>query len=103
MRAQKSASAFALCVRDGGSEDLEQRKLYQVLPDRAAAREGYLRVIDESGEDYLYPSELFVPLRLPAAIARRLMSASRPNIATPSSTKLRLRTNPTPPAGVGQG
>ncbi len=95
MRAQKSASAFALCVRDGGSEDLEQRKLYQVLPDRAAAREGYLRVVDESGEDYLYPSELFVPLRLPAAIARRLMSTRRSNGATRRSAKLRLKTSRT--------
>src|SRR2546425_2317283 len=88
MRVQKSTSSFALCVRDDGSEDLEQRKLYQVLPDRAAAREGYLRIVDESGEDYLYPSELFVALRLPAAIARRLMSTSRPS--TRRSAKLRL-------------
>ena len=76
MRVQKSTSSFALCIRGDGSEDLEQRKLYQVLPDRAAAREGYLRVVDESGEDYLYPSQLFVALRLPAAIARRLKAAS---------------------------
>lgn len=93
MRAQKSTSSFALCVRDDGSEDLEQRKLYQVLPDRAAAREGYLRVVDESGEDYLYPSELFVAVKLPAVIARRLMLASRPTNATRGSAKLRLRTN----------
>lgn len=93
MRVPKSTSSFALCVRDDGAEDLEQRKLYQVVPDREAAREGYLRVVDESGEDYLYPSELFVPLRLPAAIARRLMLPSRPTNATRSSAKLRLRTN----------
>jgi hypothetical protein len=53
-------------------EDLEVRKVYQVLPDRAASREGYVRVIDESGEDYIYPSDLFVPVKLPAAVARRL-------------------------------
>ena len=93
MRVQKSISSFALCVRDDGAEDLEQRKLYQVVPDRAAAREGYLRVVDESGEDYLYPSELFVALRLPAAIVKRLMSAPRQNAATPGSPKLRLRTS----------
>ena len=77
MRVRKPASAFILCVRDDGSEDLEQRKLYQVLPDRAAAREGYLRVVDESGEDYIYPSDLFVPLRLPVAVARRLRGAAQ--------------------------
>ena len=92
MRVQKSKSSFVLCVREDGSEDLEQRKLYQVLPDRAAAREGYVRVVDESGEDYLYPSELFVSLRLPAAIARRLMSVSRRNATPNGSAKLRLRT-----------
>ena len=77
MRAQKSTSSFALCIKDDGSDDLEQRKLYQVLPDREAAREGYVRVVDESGEDYLYPSELFVAIRLPVAVARRLMRSSR--------------------------
>ena len=40
-------------------EDLEPRKLYRVLPDQAAAADGYLRVIDESGEDYLYRHDLF--------------------------------------------
>src|SRR6266536_2854249 len=93
MRVQKSTSSFVLCVREDGSEDLEQRKLYQVLPDRAAAREGYIRVVDESGEDYLYPSELFVALRLPAAITRRLMTASRRNATSSGSVKLRLRTS----------
>ena len=93
MRVPKSTSSFALCIRDDGAEDLEQRKLYQVVPDREATREGYLRVVDESGEDYLYPSELFVAVKLPAAIARRLMLASRPTSATRSSAKLRLRTS----------
>lgn len=93
MRVQKPVSSFALCIREQDAEDLEERKVYQVLPDAAAAREGYLRVIDESGEDYLYPSELFVPVRLPAAIARRLTS-SRPAQAVTRRTaaKAPLRT-----------
>lgn len=78
MRVQQSAHPFALCVEDGGAEDLEARKLYQVLPDREAAREGYIRVVDESGEDYIYPSDLFVPVRLPAAVVRRLRGRSAP-------------------------
>jgi hypothetical protein len=77
MRVQQSAGSFALCVENGGLEDLEARKLYQVLPDREAAREGYIRVVDESGEDYIYPSDLFVPMRLPAGVARRLKGAAR--------------------------
>ena len=72
MRVQQTTDSFALCVEGGGSEDLEARKLYQVLPAREAAREGYIRIVDESGEDYIYPSDLFVPVRLPAAVVRRL-------------------------------
>lgn len=93
MRVQKSPSSFAVCIRDDGEEDLEQRKLYQVVPDREAAREGYLRVVDESGEDYLYPSELFVVLKFPAAIARRLMSPSRPTTASDPLAGIRIRTS----------
>jgi hypothetical protein len=72
MRVQQSTGSFALCMEDGGMEDLEARKVYQTLPDREAKREGYVRIIDESGEDYIYPADLFVPVKLPAAVARRL-------------------------------
>lgn len=72
MRVPQSAGSFVLCIENGGSEDLEARKLYQVLPDREAAREGYIRVVDESGGDYIYPSDLFVAVPLPAGVVRRL-------------------------------
>ena len=55
-----------------GAVELERRKVYQVLPDRAARRDGYMRVVDESGEDYLYPTSYFVSVRLPAAVTRDL-------------------------------
>ncbi len=74
MKVEKPQSRFVLCIRSEGSDDLEPRKVYQVLPDRAAVRDGYLRVIDESGEDYLYPAEYFVPLKFPVAVARELLS-----------------------------
>jgi hypothetical protein len=70
MRTEKGPAKFVVCIRTGGSEDLELRKVYRVLPDTEANREGYVRVIDESGEDYLYPTAYFVPVRLPVAIAR---------------------------------
>ena len=73
---EKSRSRFVLCIRNDGADDLEPRKVYQVLSDRSAAREGYARVIDESGEDYLYPAEYFVPVKLPVAISRKLVSLS---------------------------
>ncbi len=74
MRADKKRSMFVLCLRNDGADDLEPRKVYQVLPDVSAAREGLARVIDESGEDYLYPAEYFVRVKLPVAVSRRLAS-----------------------------
>jgi hypothetical protein len=56
---------FALCVENKDCEDLEKRKIYHVIPDEEASREGYLRVIDESGEDYLYPQSYFILVQLP--------------------------------------
>jgi len=56
---------FALCVEDKECEDLEKRKIYRVLPDDEAAKEGYMRIVDESGEDYLYPESYFIPIDLP--------------------------------------
>jgi len=55
---------FVLCIRNDECEDLELRKVYQVLPDKKAALDGYLRIVDESGEDYLYPEAYFVPVSL---------------------------------------
>lgn len=51
---------------------LELRKLYQVLEDNFASEHELIRVVDESGEDYLYPSDYFVRVELPAALQQRL-------------------------------
>jgi hypothetical protein len=59
-------------LKNDGCGDLEPRKLYRVLPDKKASTEGYLRVIDESGEDYLYPASYFAIVRIPAAAAKAL-------------------------------
>ncbi len=67
---------FALCVENKDSDDLEKRKVYVVVPDEEAAKEGYLRVIDESGEDYLYPASYFVLMELPAEAEKALRAAS---------------------------
>lgn len=53
---------FAVCIRNNGSENLQPQKIYQVLTDEAATADGYIRVIDESGEDYLYPQDYFLLL-----------------------------------------
>jgi len=92
MKHLQRRAKFVLCVRNDRSEDLEPRKLYQVLPDRAAGHEAYVRVVDESGEDYLYPAEYFVPIRLPAAIAANLASpSSRPRQPTARAHQRPLR------------
>jgi hypothetical protein len=61
----KENYSFALCIENKDCEDLEKRKIYQVLSDEEAEKEGYLRVIDESGEDYLYPHSYFIAVQLP--------------------------------------
>ena len=68
---------FAICVRNEGAEDIEIRKIYQILPDARAAKDKHLRVIDESGEDYLYPADFFVPLTLPREVERALSAPTR--------------------------
>ena len=67
---------FVVCVRNDDCEDLEIRKIYQVLPDEAAAADGLVQVVDESGEDYLYPATLFLQIELPQAIEKALLPAA---------------------------
>ena len=68
---------FVVCVKNKDyAASLELRKLYQVVADVAAARLGQIRVIDESGEDYLYPEEYFVPVQLPESAERAVRRAA---------------------------
>ena len=75
---QNIEARFAICINDGGYvDDLKVRTVYQILPDESAARNNYIRVIDETGEDYLYPASLFVPVELPPEAAEALLLAAR--------------------------
>ena len=74
----ESRRNYALCVQADEDEDLQVRKIYEVLPDGLAAKRGHIRVIDESGEDYLYPSESFVVLDLPREARLALRPRSKP-------------------------
>lgn len=68
---------FAVCLRNGGFEaSLEVRKLYPFISDPDAEANDLIRVVDESGEDYLYPTKLFRKLALPGDIQRALRMAS---------------------------
>jgi len=53
---------FVLCIKNEDCEDLEIRKIYEVLPDDDAAKDDYIRIVDESGEDYLYSENSFVAI-----------------------------------------
>ena len=64
MKKKPAKSRFALCIENSDCEDLEKRKIYQILPDEEAAHEGYLRVVDESREDDLYPESYFILVEL---------------------------------------
>jgi hypothetical protein len=67
---------LVLCLRNDGYEvSLERRKIYQVVPDREGTAHGQLRVVDESGEDYLYPATFFAPIALPQALRRAVLAA----------------------------
>ena len=67
-----------VCVRNEGHEaSLERNKIYSVLPDDEAARDGDLRVVDESGEDYLFSADRFVAIEVPAAVRASLLKAAR--------------------------
>jgi hypothetical protein len=74
---KRSELQFVVCVKNKDyAASLELRKLYQVVADQTAAKLGQVRVIDESGESYLYPEEYFVPVRLPQAAEKAVRRAA---------------------------
>jgi hypothetical protein len=77
MKDEKTQPLFAICLNNTGyPDDLKVRTVYQVLPDESAARSKYLRVVDETGEDYLYPAEYFVFVEVPSEAAKTLLLAA---------------------------
>jgi hypothetical protein len=74
---QKIAFKFAVCIENDDYEaSLELHKIYRVLADKDAEVDGDIRVIDESGEDYLYPADWFVFIELPHALEKSLLRAA---------------------------
>jgi hypothetical protein len=75
--APSTDARFAVCIRnDDYPASLEPRKLYQVVADADAETQGLLRVVDESGEDYLYPAAYFLPVPVSPAVGEALLKAS---------------------------
>jgi hypothetical protein len=73
---KKTTPQFAICINTDDPDLLTPRKIYQVLPDESAARSNYIRVIDNEGEDYLYPAEYFILVDFPPAVERALLQVS---------------------------
>ena len=74
---ETSQPQFAVCIDNAGyPASLELYKIYRVLPDEEATRNGDMRVIDESGEDYLYLATCFVTIEVPLEVERAILQAS---------------------------
>jgi hypothetical protein len=77
VRARRALAATVVCVSNADyPASLEKRKIYLVLPDSAAEKHGLIRVVDESGDDYLYPKTLFRSIVLPQAIKKAVLAAA---------------------------
>lgn len=88
---------YAVCINNEGYKaSLEKGKLYRTLPDEKAASHGYMRVIDESGEDYGYSAARFIPIKLPRVVEKALFTNGE-NVLQPAPTKaphrIRARSN----------
>jgi hypothetical protein len=71
------SSKLVICIENSGyPASLERRKIYESLPDLEAEKIGQVRIIDESGEDYLYPSSFFIDAKLPKAVQTAVIEAA---------------------------
>jgi len=75
---KKSNPQFAICIHTDDPDLLTPRMIYEVLPDESAAKSNYIRVIDNEGEDYLYPADYFVFVNFPQTIEQTLLRISLP-------------------------
>jgi hypothetical protein len=72
----KSEPKFVVCVDSDDPDLLTPRRIYRVLPDDDASRSKYLRIIDNEGEDYLYPAKYFLSIQLPRNIEQAMLKAA---------------------------
>ena len=75
-KTNKPSCKLVICINNESCEDLKRRKIYEVLIDEVAAKDDLLRVIDDSGEDYLYPANLFVEVSFAPEIERAILNAT---------------------------
>ena len=77
VKRKDSVPKFAICIQSDDADLLTPRMIYQVLPDESAAKSNYIRVIDNEGEDYLYPAGYFIFVDFPREIERALLRTSQ--------------------------
>ena len=87
---QKPRQRFAICINTDDADLLTPRMVYQVLPDESAAKSDYIRVIDNEGEDYLYPARYFLLVDFPQPVKRALLRTRAPVIRSVPSGGSRL-------------
>ncbi|NHZ71660.1 MAG: hypothetical protein GWP17_01045 [Aquificales bacterium] len=75
MSKQKQSPQFAICINSHDPDLLTLRMVYRVLSDESAARSNYIRIIDNEGEDYLYPADYFILVDLPRSLKNQLLPA----------------------------
>ena len=76
-RTARRTGHYVVCARnDGYQASLERRKIYRTLPDKTALALGLIRIVDESGQSYLFPGNLFVPIKIAGAVAKALALAA---------------------------
>ena len=74
LETKRNEAEFVVCLRnDGYPASLEVHKIYRILPDPEVEKDGDFRIVDESGEDYLYPKDWFVPIEVPEAVEASLL------------------------------
>ncbi len=72
------STKFAICIDTDDPDLLTPRMVYQVLPDDNAAKSGFLRIVDNEGEDYLYPAKFFVPVDFPQPVREAILRTNLP-------------------------
>jgi hypothetical protein len=98
MTKQIPTPRFAICINTDDPDLLTPRSVYEVLPDESAAKSKYVRVVDNEGEDYLYPANYFVFVEFPQVVERKLRRVSHPNLQDVSARQRGSTTRQKKPA-----
>lgn len=83
MATSKIPPQLAICIQSDDPDLLTPRMIYEILPDKSAARSNHVRVVDNEGEDYLYPADYFLFVKFPRAIKKTLLKTPSRHVVAP--------------------